>query len=61
MTKEKRRHFGGNLNVFVDYKENPINGRAYRNFERRHLRAYLRGDNKFYYDGKWLNVFEQWK
>jgi hypothetical protein len=45
--KERTRHFGGELNVHVDYKENPVEGRLKRNFESKHLKAYLRGEPRF--------------
>ena len=66
--KEKIRHFGGKLNVFVNYKDDKdaIVGRAYRNLEKKHLKAYLRGDKKFSFgrnphgDVMWYYVKETW-
>jgi hypothetical protein len=49
MEKEKIRHFGGELFVFVDYsdlKKSKVQ-RIIRNLEKKHLKAYLRGDKKF--------------
>jgi len=47
--REKIRHFGGKLSVFVNYKDDrqAAVGRVYRNLEKKHLKAYLRGDKKF--------------
>jgi hypothetical protein len=47
---EKRRYFGGKLKVFVDRKATPaeqFKQRTERNFESKHLKAYLRGDKEF--------------
>lgn len=40
-TISKTRHFGGKIKDFVDKQE--------RAFEKKHLRAYLRGDKLFQY------------
>ena len=47
---EKRRHFGGQLFVPPDEngKRSPAN-KALSNFEKKHLKAYLRGDEGFAY------------
>jgi hypothetical protein len=65
----KIRHFGGQLSVHVDYKGTPEEirtGKDKRNFEKKHLKAYLRGDKEFSW-GKdiqnnpiWYKVNEIW-
>ena len=63
---KEKRSFGGQLNVFVDYKNNPIGGRIERNFEEKHLRAYIRGDRRFSFGFDknhfpiWYDVKEVW-
>lgn len=44
---KKSRRFGGELKVFVDYKNDPIEGRKKRNFEKAHLKAYIAGHQRF--------------
>lgn len=66
--REKVRHFGGNLKTFVNYKDKKeaIVQRAYRNFEKKHLKAYLRGDRRFSFGRDshgfpmWYFVKEEW-
>jgi hypothetical protein len=48
--EEKTRHFGGELNVFIDRKGTPLEiaaAKAKRNFEKKHLKGYLNGDKYF--------------
>jgi hypothetical protein len=45
--KEKTRHFGGSLFVHVDKIKRPIEDRMNRNFEKKHLKAYLKGEPYF--------------
>lgn len=47
--EEKTRHFGGQLFVHVDKKNNPVEDRINKNVERKHLKAYLRGDREFHH------------
>lgn len=66
---EKTRHFGGELKVQVrkDEKGQPfLIDQTLRNFENKHLRAYLKGDKEFSF-GKnldnrplWFKVKENW-
>ena len=67
---EKKRHFGGRLFVLKAGKEWTDKERMDRNIERKHLKAYLRGDKQFHhpffgYNSKgvpnYVQVSEVWK
>jgi hypothetical protein len=47
--KQKIRHFGGKLFVPKDGKERSLLNRIDKQFEEKHLKAYLRGDKKFFF------------
>jgi len=47
--KEKKRHFGGRLFVQKEGKDWTDKERMDRNIEKKHLRAYLRGDKQFHH------------
>jgi len=62
MEKQKRRHFGGVLYVPPDRgREHSPQNRFDKNLQERHLKSYLRGDQKFYYKGHWFPVLETWR
>ena len=66
--KDKVRHFGGALNVFVHYgTASEKEDRRNRNFESAHLKAYLQGNKRFSF-GKdaqgfpvYYPVIEDWR
>ena len=61
MEKEKTRHFGGVLYVPPDQgKERSADNRTYKNLQEKHLKSYLRGDERFWYKGKFWPVIEKW-
>lgn len=64
--EDKIRHFGGKLFVPKDGKVRTPANIMERNFEKKHLKAYLRGDKKFSFgrdahgDTAWYFVNEIW-
>jgi hypothetical protein len=59
MKKKEGRCFGGPINA----KEEPLNSgfldlelNEYRNMQNKHLQAYMRGDQYFFYKGKRYEV-----
>ena len=47
--KDRKRHFGGRLFVQKTGKEWTDKERMDRNIEKKHLKAYLRGDRQFHH------------
>ena len=66
MAEELKRHFGGVLRV-IKKQDMMAEYRHIRNFEGKHLRAYLRADSMFsyghneYHNPQWFKVKEIWK
>jgi hypothetical protein len=64
---EQRRYFGGRIDYLPERKDRDALYRAVRNFNNKHLKAYLRGEKRFSY-GKdanhepvYYNVLEEWR
>jgi len=59
LQEDLKRNFGGELFVHVDKKNNPVEDRMKKNFQRKHLKAYLRGDKQFTF-GKDAKGHDMW-
>lgn len=61
MEKEQTRHFGGVLYVPPGKgRERTPKNIFDKNLQEKHLRCYLRGDQRFNYKGHWFPVIEEW-